>query len=112
MARDETAVDKGAHPELERGYGYFVAANASVAKSINCEGLPTSCEDTIDCAGTANTITHADNSAKNNVDAIWTPPTSMSRHTITFVATVVEKNGADGSVWYGNVTSNSLDLNF
>ena len=110
MARDDTAVEEGEDPAEQRGHGYFVPteSSAKTARTQTCEGLPTTCADLSACAGTANAITHSGRGPKNNVLVVWTPPTAMSRRTVTFVATVVESM----DVWYEDVTSNAIDLVF
>ncbi|TRY70824.1 hypothetical protein TCAL_04873 [Tigriopus californicus] len=98
MAKDESS--------QERGHGYFIATPDSkkIARHMNCEGFPKSCNDPAACQGTANALTHSSNEFKKSVTAVWTPPTQMSGHDIIFVATVVVKF----DTWYEGLASNSV----
>ena len=89
----------------QRGYGYFVPLKESkdFVKPYNCADLP-NCEDKSECQGTANAIVHTSPQIKSNISALWFAPSTMSGE-VTFVATVVERNDAKGSVWFENLTS-------
>ena len=93
----------------QRGYGYFVPLLDSKAylTPFNCENLP-ECEDKAECQGTANAIVHTNNEVKTNVSALWFAPSSMSGKEVTFVATVVERNDAKGSIWFQELESLSV----
>ena len=93
----------------QRGYGYFVPLLDSKAylTPFNCENLP-ECEDKAECQGTANAIVHTNNEVKTNVSALWFAPSSMSGKEVTFVATVVERNDAKGSIWFEELESLSV----
>ena len=93
----------------QRGYGYFVPLLDSKAylTPFNCENLP-ECEDKAECQGTSNAIVHTNNEVKTNVSALWFAPSSMSGKEVTFVATVVERNDAKGSIWFEELESLSV----
>merc|ERR1712203_710803 len=64
----------------ERGHGYFVPTLESkpLAKTLNCEDMPSTCPDPAACQGTANAITHNSSEEKEKITVIWTPPSRMS----------------------------------
>ena len=64
----------------DRGHGYFVPADesAELSATMDCENLPSTCQDEAACQGFANAIAHNSGDDKESITAIWTPPSQMS----------------------------------
>ena len=64
----------------ERGHGYFIPAKDSKdkVKAVNCEALPSSCEDESLCQGNANAMSHSGGEDKDKVTLIWTAPSQFN----------------------------------
>lgn len=94
----------------ERGHGYFVPTIESkpLAKTLNCEDMPSTCPDPAACQGTANAIAHNSGDDKDSITVIWTPPSRMSGD-VTFQATVVGEN-SDVSTWWENIRSDTVTV--
>lgn len=102
MARDEDG-------EGDLGHGYFhppppdTPYDAPVRR-LDCPGMPETCVDPAACSGTSNAVTHADAKDKKAATVGWSPADPAGR-SYRFVATVVRRNDADGSIWYEGVES-------